>query len=84
MFTANIAVGNCIKMVKNYFVKTFRISKEYDNLVREISQVSNFKRHQIDRWVYFKGILELKKDIAKAGGVTKIIFDMKEIKRINS
>ncbi len=69
--------------VKNHLVKEFRIDEESAKLVTRIVKITGFAKSKINRWLYNRGLEQLKSDVFDAGGIEHLEFNLQEIKKIN-
>ena len=65
------------QMKKNRLLNNLRLSQETDKLLSELSEQLELSKSALSRMLINRGLKQLRSDIIKAGGIDKLIFEIK-------
>ena len=66
---------------ENHIIKSFRISKEVNDLLNEAYKELGFKKTDIVKFLLHRSLMQLKSDSIQAGGYDKLSITLKEVSR---
>lgn len=64
-------------MKKNHLLNNLRLSSETNGLLSELSNQLELSKSALARMLINRGLKQMKSDIIKAGGIDKLIFEIK-------
>ena len=63
--------------MKNKLLNNIRLSTETDKLLGELAEQLELSKSALARMLINRGLKQMKSDIIKAGGIDKLVFEIK-------